>query len=96
MRIWAKTIQDHKIQTEVVQEFALARPSDILGWTPIIGELCRALDVERPVVLNKHVHDLSAFNRVQFRSSDFMDVISFDRLELEIFPEKKENEFFDR
>jgi len=93
MRIWAKTIIDHKIHTEVVQEFALARPSDILGWTPIIGELCHALDVERPVVLKKHIHDLSTFNRVLFRRTDFMDAIPFDWLELEIFPEKKENEF---
>ena len=40
MRIWGKIIKDHKIMKDVVQEFALARPSDIYGWTPIISTLC--------------------------------------------------------
>ena len=94
MRIWAKLISDHKIRSDVVQEFALARPSDLLGWTPIIGELCRLLDVERPVILNKHIHELGTFHRTVFRASDFMDAVSFDRLELEIFPEKKTHDSF--
>ena len=92
MRIWAKTTIEHKIQTEVVQEFALARPSDLLGWTPIIDALCRALDVARPVILNKHVHELNTFSHTFFKVSDFMDDIAFDRFEIEIFPEKKRNE----
>ena len=92
MRIWAKTIVDHKIRSEVVQEFASARPSDFGGWIPVIGALCESLDVERPVVLNKHINELGRFNRTTFRASDFMDCIPFDRLELEIFPEKKKND----
>jgi hypothetical protein len=95
MRIWAKTLKDHKIQKDVVQEFALARPSDLKGWTPVIGELCHALDIERPVVLNKHIHDLCTFSHTIFKASDFMDSISFDRFEIEIFPEKKKNDPFD-
>ncbi len=95
MTIWAKLLKDHKIQSDVVHEFALARPADFNGWMPVIGELCRLLDVERPVVLNKHIHDLSTFNRTIFRASDFMDSIAFDRLEIEIFPEKKKNDPFD-
>ena len=54
MRIWGKIIKDHKIMKDVVQEFALARPSDIYGWTPIISTLCTMLDIERPVILEKH------------------------------------------
>lgn len=95
MRIWAKTILDHKMHSEVVQEFALARPTDFGGWVPVIGELCTALDIERPVVLNKHIHDLCTFNRTVFRRSDFMDATAFDRFEIEIFPEKKTNTPFD-
>lgn len=94
MKIWAKTIKSHKIVTEVVQEFALARPSDKEGWTPIIQELCQKLDLARPVILNKHINDLVHFSRVVFRSSDFMEPIHFDLFEIEIFPEtkKKANE----
>ena len=89
MRIWAKTIQHQKIQSEVVREFALARPSDISGWMPVLHERCQALDLARPVVLEKHVRELDLFSHTVFRQSDFMESISFDRFEIEIFPEKK-------
>lgn len=90
MRIWGKIIKDHKIQSDVVQEFSLARPSDIYGWTPIISVLCTLLDIERPVILDKHIHELSIFSNTSFKNTDFMDSISFDKFEIEIFPEKKE------
>ena len=80
------------MKSDVVQEFASARPSDINGWIPVIDILCHALDIERPVILEKHIRDLTAFNRVVFKPSDFMDSTSFDRFEIEIFPEKKKNE----
>ena len=90
MRIWGKIITDHRIINDVVQEFSLARPSDIYGWTPIIGTICNALDIERPVILEKHIKELCVFSNTAFKKSDFMDMIQFDRLELEIFPEKKD------
>ena len=92
MRIWAKTIKHQKIQSEVVREFALARPSDLEGWTPILHELCQALDLSRPIVLEKHLNELERFNHTQFRQSDFMEPIAFDRFEIEILIEKKKNE----
>lgn len=94
MRIWAKTIQSQKITSEVVREFALARPSDISGWMPVLHELCQALDLSRPVVLEKHVRELERFSHTAFRPSDFMERVGFDRFEMEIFPEKKEHESF--
>ncbi len=92
MQIWAKTIQQHRVQSDVVQKFASARPSDINGWIPIIDVLCHKLDIERPVILEKHIRDLTVFNRVVFKPSDFMDSTAFDRFEIEILPEKKMNE----
>ncbi len=92
MRIWAKTIKHQKIQSEVVREFSLARPSDIEGWTPVLHELCQALDLSRPVVLQKHLNELERFNHTQFKQSDFMEAISFDRFEIEILIEKKKHE----
>jgi len=94
MRIWAKTIQYHKIKTEVVREFPLARPSDLEGWIPVFHELCQALDLSRPVILEKHIRELDQFSHTIFKQSDFMEPISFDRFEIVIFPEKKEHETF--
>ena len=89
MKIWAKTIKDHRIQQEVVQEFASARPSDILGWTGILAELCKPLDVAVPVLLKKHISELRQFSTTAFKQGDFMETIAFDSLVIEIFPEKK-------
>ena len=92
MRIWAKTIRHQKIETEVVREFSLARPSSVEDWVPILHELCQALDLSRPVLLNKHVNEFNRFNRTVFRASDFMEPIAFDTFEVEILIEKKEHE----
>ena len=92
MRIWAKTILHQKIQSEVVREFSLARPSDLDGWMPILHDLCQALDLARPIVLEKHIRELDQFSHTVFRQSDFMEPVAFDRFEIEIFPEKKEHE----
>lgn len=89
MRIWAKTIKHHKIINEAVQEFDSARPSDVEGWRPIVVALCKPLDLECPVILDKHVAELQRFSRTVFSQSDFIDSVLFDHFELEIFPEKK-------
>ena len=92
MRIWARTLKQHKIQNDVVREFSLARPSDLEGWIPVLHELCQALDLSRPIILNKHVHELNSFSHTAFRSSDFMESIPFDSFEIEILKETKKNE----
>ena len=89
MRIWAKTIKQQKIKTDVVREFSLARPSSFEEWMPVLHELCQLLDLSRPVLLNKHVNELEMFSRTVFRAGDFMEPIGFDTFEIEIFPEKK-------
>ena len=78
-----------------MREFALARPSDISGWMPVLHELCQALDLARPVILTKHINELDRFSHTIFKQSDFMEPIAFDRFEIEIFPEKKTNTPFD-
>ena len=94
MRIWAKTIEQQKIKSDVVREFSLARPSVLEEWIPILHALCQDLDLSRPVLLNKHVNELARFNRTVFRASDFMEPVPFDRFEIEILIEKKEHESF--
>lgn len=74
-----------------MQEFSPARPLDLQRWNQVILELCQILDLERPVILNKHVHDLNQFGHVYFRSSDFMDYFAYDLFEIEVFPEQKKD-----
>ena len=88
MKIWAKILKQHKIISEAVREFP-ARPSDAAGWMPVLTELTKPLDLACPVLLAKHVQELARFNRTFFTPADFMESVSFDRFEVEIFPEKK-------
>ncbi len=90
MKIWALTRANHKIAKDIVQEFpGMARPESISGWTPVLDCLCRELDLSRPVILEKNLKELSQFARTVFRAEDFMEPVSFDRFEIEIFPEEK-------
>lgn len=89
MRIWAKVLQDHRIISEAVREFSSARPSDLVGWSPILHALCQDLDLCRPVILRKHVHDLKQFSRVVFKPADFIETVDFDEFEIEVLSEKK-------
>ena len=91
MKLWAKVHKQHKIIQEAVREFSLARPSDAEGWNRILVDLCKPLDLACPVLLNKHVQELAQFNRTVFSPGDFMESVSFDRFEIEIFPEKKKD-----
>lgn len=59
---------------------------------PILHVLCQALDLSRPVMLEKHVRELDQFSHTVFRQRDFMEPVSFDRFEIEIFPEKTKHE----
>jgi len=90
VKIWAKILKHHKIINEAVREFP-ARPSDAEGWNSILTELAKPLDLARPVLLNKHVTELARFNRTIFTQADFIESVSFDRFEIEIFPEKKKD-----
>jgi hypothetical protein len=88
VKIWAKVLKQHKIIHEAVREFP-ARPSDASGWIPVLTELAKPLDLACPVLLKKHVQELARFNRTSFSPADFIESVSFDRFEIEIFPEKK-------
>ena len=89
MKIWAAIRTDGKIQQDIVMEFSDLSQARVEDWGSIIGELCRALDLARPVLLKNHLHDLVHFLHTAFTAADFMEPIAFDKLTVEIFPEKK-------
>ncbi|MDO5112478.1 MAG: hypothetical protein Q4E65_09245 [Clostridia bacterium] len=88
MKIWGTIHNDHQIIADTVQEFPLS-PNAVADWSAIIGALCEALDLSRPVILKKHLHDIRKFSRTSFKPDDFMESVHFDRFDMEIFPEEK-------
>ena len=89
MKIWARVMRSQKIMRETVATFDMARPTDAEGWAPVLAELCKPLDISRPLMLKKHVAELERFGTTRFVPADFMESCDFDRFELELFPEKK-------
>ncbi|OQB23977.1 MAG: hypothetical protein BWY11_01472 [Firmicutes bacterium ADurb.Bin182] len=87
MKVWGIIKKDHRIQNDIVADFAVKR-EECTDWRSIIGSIAGSLDLSRPVVLKKHIQELHDFSRTVFKPSDFMESVAFDRFEIEIFPEK--------
>ena len=47
-------------------------------------EICRRLDVQRPIQLPKHNREFEKFGRTFFSKEHFTESIAFDRLEIEL------------
>jgi len=94
MKLWAKCLAEQRIQQDVVREFPMeASPTELQEWEDILTDLCKPLDLSRPVLMKKHVRDLLQFRRTVFYPADFMESIDFDHFEIEIFPEKKKDRY---
>ena len=92
MKLWIKIYQEHKIINQAVQEYNSARPASVNGWAVLVAASCKPLDLACPIVLNKHLQELKRFSRTVFYPADFMEAVDFDRVEIEIFPEKSVNQ----
>ena len=78
LRLWGRVIRDHRIvSSETI-------PMEEGDFESALRELCRRLDLPRPVQLPKNDRDLSAFSRTFYGKEHFLEPISFQRLEVEI------------
>lgn len=89
MRIWATMRKDHRIIGECTLQTAYQKREQVEDWPGLIGEACHALDLARPVILQKHLQDIDRFSRAIFKAEDFMEPIAFDRLEIEAIPDNQ-------
>jgi len=78
-KIWAKIIKNNRI----VKDCALERKS--ADFYDNLKEVCYTLNIETPVVLNKHNNEIEEYNITRFKSGDFIDSINFDYLQIEYF-----------
>ncbi len=93
MRLWATIRDGHRIVRQATIEADYNKLDQVEDWTELVGEACRALDLARPVLLKKHVKDLSSFSRAVFKPEDFIEGVSFQRFEVEaIFDRKRAEE----
>ena len=84
MKIWGRIYRDNKAVLDALSDAEAQKASDVHDWTAILDDICKKLDLSRPVILKKHEKELE-----RFRPSDFMESVDFDKFELTIYLEKK-------
>ena len=81
VKLWIKTIKKDKIikQTEVFRDekFFYSKFSEYLS------EGCYALDEATLVVLKSHIMNFAKYNMAEFKPSDFIESVKFDRMIVE-------------
>ena len=77
-RLWGKIYKDGKLIQNTVAESG--EPNAL---EPCLTELCHELDIEKPVLLQKHQKELAQYGHTAFKAADFIDHISFDKFEIE-------------
>lgn len=76
-RLWAKIILKQRIHRQAIAECEWADVKDALT------EICRELDIPRPLWLKKHETEFEKFRRTAFAAEHFMEEIPFDKLDIE-------------
>lgn len=89
MRIWVKCIHNNRILADAVHEFTPVRHPDSEVWHSVLADVCRTMDISRPVILSKHLREIEQFGRTAFLQGDFMEGIDFDKMTMEILKDEK-------
>lgn len=80
-KIWTKIMDKDKIVKDYVFEsddvFKIAR----LGL--YMSEICNELDIETPIILNKHLEHFYLFHTTTFSNRDFITAPNFEKLVIE-------------
>lgn len=84
MRIWAIIRKRMRIAQQCEANGVHNGLWDVDAVSKALTPLCEQMDVARPVVLDKHVKQLSNFGKTAFRQPDFVEAVSFDALEIEL------------
>lgn len=81
-RLWARKMRGQRILASDTE------PCDPADPQAALQELCRRMDVQRPMWLGKHQKEYDAFRRTSFSPEHFIEPVGFSRLEIElILPE---------
>ena len=85
MKLWGRTKKDNAITSSHVVTVQAKTAYDVEDWSEPFGRLCHDMNLERPIILKKHVRDLEQFRHTVFFPQDFLESVDFDRFEAEIF-----------
>ena len=77
-KLWARKMRGQRIAASDTE------PCDPADPQPALAELCRRMDVPKPMWLSKHQKEYDAFGRTTFTQDHFVERIRFARLEIEL------------
>lgn len=80
MKIWGKIIKkEHVLKSKTI----VVDPSTITFFD-MLKNMCEALNISTPVLLEKHVYDFNVFHMCMFKPDDFIEDVLFDKFTLEL------------
>lgn len=85
MKVWIRKRKNNKTLAQFTLELPQKDAAGVHDWNEPIGEACHALNLARPIIMDKHINELLVFNHTVFRPDDFIERVDFDRLEVELF-----------
>ena len=88
MRLWGQTFRSGQRTKEFLVELNITKRIELRVnenmFISALSELSRCMDLERPVIMQKHLEDLYKFGRSVFLPSDFVEEVDFDRFVVEL------------
>ncbi len=88
--LWVRIIRHHRTAEQITVPCGREDPEDALA------EACHALDLSRPLWLEKNQREWNEFGQTRFLPDSFLETVHFDRLEIEfIDPEAKKKRSMD-
>lgn len=85
MKLWGKTRLDNRTVRSETTVVRAKSAHEVGDWSEPFAELCHKMNLSRPVILKKHVRELTEFSHTVFLPQDFLEPVDFDRFEVEIF-----------
>lgn len=81
VKLWFKIIKDNRI----VQQTTISHDEKFTyaNFGEYITEGCYELDAATPIIIRSHIMNFAKYNHVNFRPSDFVEQVDFDKLTVE-------------
>lgn len=86
-KVWARAMSKDKIIFDRVFELDDDFSAD--NFFCQVAEICQAMDVSTPVILQKHIDEMQKFNHSIFLSNEFMESVDFDKFIIERIDDKE-------
>ncbi|MBC7765819.1 MAG: hypothetical protein H7Y41_04980 [Hyphomonadaceae bacterium] len=88
-KLWGKLYTNQQMTHQVTLPCEAASYYDFDTIKVGIADVCKQFDVGMPVLLPSHRDEFAKFGRASFRQGDFLEDVLFDRMEIQIFSDKK-------